>query len=66
MVGVPDLLRWLAGPSLLTDCPICREARRRIIQGPKINEIPRDVRAPMTVRTVIYFTTPKLPKYCDK
>jgi len=39
IVGVPDLMRWLSGPSVRTTWPICLRCSSRMNHGERKNEM---------------------------
>ena len=53
IVGVPDLFRWVCGPSSRTDWPIFSSASLRISIGPNSNPIASAVRLAITARSVM-------------
>ena len=53
MVGVPDLIRCVCGPSVRTAWPIFFAASQRITRGPAAKEISSAVIAASTVRSVM-------------
>jgi hypothetical protein len=53
MVGVPDLLRCVCGPSLRTAWPIFLAASQRMTRGPAMSDSIKAVSAASTVRSVM-------------
>jgi len=53
MVGVPDLIKCVCGPSLRTDWPIFLAASQRITAGPKTKEMASAVMVASTARRVM-------------
>jgi hypothetical protein len=53
IVGVPDLARWVCGPSMRTAWPIFFAVSQRITAGPKTNEIVSAVSVASTARSVM-------------
>ena len=53
MVGVPDLVRWVCGPSVRTAWPILSAVSLRISEGPNISPIASEVSVASTARSVM-------------
>src|SRR5688572_12295231 len=62
IVGVPDLMRCVDGPSSRTAWPILKAVSLRIIAGPTMKEIASAVSAASTTRSVMYEKTLNMRK----
>ena len=64
MVGVPDLIRWVWGPSVRTAWPTFMRVSMRITAGPAIMPINNAVSVANTARKVMKLNRRRKPKSC--
>jgi hypothetical protein len=64
MVGVPDLIKCVCGPSVRTAWPTFNLVSIRIIAGPAIRPIASEVKVANTARKVMKLKTRSGPKSC--